>query len=351
MRQRTWIAVSVILLLALAILVPLSAGPPSGDDADPEEASWLSEEWRKSRKFWREVAVKARWETLPWLRMTPEKKYALWDEALLYALVEDDWLGTPSGEIPLQLPEPKYTPMVPGVSFKVVDASEISKLAEQQGQLSYIRVSGPSRWDRELSSVEVSVVQKVGLSGARRSDNERGCYRGIGFDCERTWGGWECHPVGKSSKCNELAFDDQRWQELEGLTMTPEDKHAIWNSMLEHAEEFLDNPRRVIILRSEGLDPTYVPAVEGMSFRLLSGVEIEELADSHGPVEYVRLPDWYSWYRGPVTVLMSTYVNTWKEQKTEPIAGTPWKSRTVSSSRSVGFKCRRSSVGWSCEPR
>lgn len=133
--------------------------------------------------------------------------------------------------------------------------------------------------------------------------------------------------------------------------MTPENKHAMWNSMLGYVEDPLGNPPGTITVRSDRLDPTYVPAVEGSIGRILSGAEIAELANSHGPMEYVCLREQYNWYRGPVTVLMSLDIGTWQETKTEPIAGTPWHSRPVGWPRSVQFKCRRSSVGWSCEPQ
>jgi hypothetical protein len=283
--------------------------------------------------------------------MTPEKKHALWNEALRYALVEDDWLGRPSGEIPLSHRDPEYTPMVPGISFRVVDGDEFRKLFEQHGQLTYVSIWSP-RSSQELSSVHVSVGRIVSVSAARRSEKENGCRQNINLNCERTWGDWECHADGKrGSECDELAFDDRRWQTLEGLTMTREDQHAMWNSMLGYAEDSLDSPYGTITINSDSLDPTYVPAVEGMSFRILSGAEIAELADSHCPAGYVRLSDSYVWYRGPVTVLMSMDVYTGKELETEPIAGTSWHSRFVNRPRSVDFKCRRSSVGWSCEPQ
>jgi hypothetical protein len=350
--QHTWIAVSAILLLALAFPLPLSAGPPSDPDTDPEEATWLSEEWRKSRTFWKEAAAKARWDSIPWLRMTTEKKHALWDEALRYALVEDEWLGRPSGEIPLQpIYDLEYVPNVAGLSFTDVTWTEINELAEQHGQFTYMSIRSPGSW-QDLSSVELSVSRGVRVSAERRSNKEYGCYRNIELSCERTWGGWECHPVDKgSSECNELAFDDQRWHMLEGLTMTREDEHAMWNSMLEHSEDFLGGYSGTIIVNSDRLDPTFVPAVEGMSFRLLSDAEIGQFADDRGPVEYVQLRDRYGWYRGAETVRTVMYVATRKAPKIEPIAGTSWRGRTAGTQRWVGFKCKKSSVGWSCEPR
>jgi hypothetical protein len=170
--------------------------------------------------------------------------------------------------------------------------------------------------------------------------------------CSRNWGDWACQPEGKSvRKCDELAFDDRRWQTLEGLTMTREDQHALWNGVLENARDFLDSPSGTITLRSDGLDPTYFPEVEGLSFRLLTEAEIAELGNRRGSVEYVRLNTWYGWYRGPVTVWMSMKVQTWQETKTEFISGTSWRARTASPSRYVRVNCRRSSVGWSCTPQ
>jgi hypothetical protein len=120
--------------------------------------------------------------------------------------------------------------------------------------------------------------------------------------------------------------------------------------MLEHAEDYLESPSETIIIKSDSLDPAYVPAVEGTSFKHFSGSEIEALVDIQGPIEYVRLSEQYSWYRGPVTVQMSVHVHTAIVPKIEPIAGTPWSSRSMDSNRWVRFKCRRSPVGWSCEP-
>lgn len=79
--------------------------------------------------------------------------------------------------------------------------------------------------------------------------------------------------------------------------MTREDQHALWNRVLEHATSTSGS----ITLLSDGLDPTYVPVVSGLSVKLLSLSEIRELEDTHGQVEFVRLGD-YHWYRGPIQV-------------------------------------------------
>jgi hypothetical protein len=342
------IGVGVALLVGFLCVVPLLAEPP-GDASDPEEEAWLSGEWRKYQEFWGDVAVKARWETIPWLRMTPDKKHALWDEALRHALVEENWRGKPSREIPFDCPDSEYTPDVSGFEFRRPDRSQTAELLEEQGQVTGVRVSGP--WGKkQLTWVTVWVSQTVALSQARRADRERACHRSISFNCERSWGDWACRPESESgTACDERAYDDRRWRELEGLTLTREEKHALWNDVLEKTVDLLENRTGPVTLSSDNLDPTYVPDVDGRSFRIRSPAEIADLRKKSPGAEYVTISS-YKWIRGPVRVMLSGRVNTEGQVQIRPIAGTPWSSRTTTGGDSwVSVLCTKSTDGWTCE--
>jgi len=148
-----------------------------------------------------------RWAELPGLKMTREKKHALWNRVLQQALVHEDWMGRPSGTIALNTEvrrynrirlDPDYEPKVAGATIELVDPGEILDLAEKHGQFEYVRL-GEYHWTRGPVIVGLSISRKVALREARRARNERGCYRQQYYECTESEDDWNCRAGYQSS--------------------------------------------------------------------------------------------------------------------------------------------------------
>jgi hypothetical protein len=277
------------------------------------------------------------------MKMTSAQEHALWNEALRYAFLEDDWLGRPSGEIALSWNDDTYTPSVDGLSFRKATDSHRRKLIEQYGQYDSVSLlsldfgTGPT-------SLVVMLHRRLELSRARHSNGERGCFQRSWLGCKGSGGGWACETViREGTECNEFAYDYRRWQTLPGLTMTREDDHALWNQVLRYAlleNEWLGRPSEPIPLVIYGPDPAYRPQVGDLTFELLGMEDVRALANTAGEAEFVRAGG-YTWYRGPITMHFAI------ERSFESSDARKMESKHVWS-RNMTVKCQPSSDGWSC---
>jgi len=329
-------------MASLVLLLPaLFALPTRSDD----ESSWLRDQWLTAESFYREVGADLRWKHLPGLRMTLEKKRALWDEALEVALVEDDWLGRPPGKILFHGPrdDPDYTPSVEKLSFRRLGPQEAGELAEQYGQSAYVGIHGPRPVGPD--SVTIWVFREVDLNEARRETKEVGCSRRIRLACERTWGEWVCNVEDRyGGNCDELAYDHRRWRELSRPQLTPEERGEVWNAALEFAlrqDDWLGAPPGVITLLAKALDPSYKPRVDGLSLERLTGDEFATTREADGQIEYISLGDSGRWSRGPAAVYL--YVS----RRLDVVDAATQRRGTIRSAY-VELKCESIDSGWSC---
>ena len=194
-RLRMWLLGLGLLSLMVASLLVTSSrntspGHVNSSGQVPSERrlpSKLQEEWDGIRRSYAEV----RWQYFPGLRLTREKKEALWNRVLEHALLEHHWWDGASGTVVLRsVPfDSEYTPEVKGVSFEMIGEQELLERVRRLGRFEYVNV-----WHsfETPASIRVTVSRSISITRERRRNGERDCRSSIPFRCRRDWGEWRC---------------------------------------------------------------------------------------------------------------------------------------------------------------
>jgi hypothetical protein len=196
MRRRTWVVLSGVLLVTVAIPTLQHHDSHAGQNQDPgqasgnrDEPSRLEREWTKFKRAYAEL----RWLYVPGLRLSPDRKQALLDGVLEQVLLKDEWFGRPLPIVILNSDsvDGQYVPAIRGLSFEVLDGREIGRRTKTLDRYEAVRITV-----RDVYETPASLVVSVGRH--RRMDEGSSCVMGIEFNCSTFWGEWTCDTVNRS---------------------------------------------------------------------------------------------------------------------------------------------------------